>query len=173
MEGVATMDDSDRLDPTAASDAPPGPAGAEAPGRKFRGKNKNGRWKRGEGTEPAVIRLPPDVHPNDEARLERLYSAMWDVKRALQRDARDAVDAYRAGTVRREADAKAWRRELGLTREGMERRAYRHMERAGRLGHHVSKALVMHQADEVFEAVSRHLFADASGRRHGRPKTGT
>jgi hypothetical protein len=76
--------------------------------------------------------------------------------------------------VRREADAKGWRRELGLTREGMERRAYRHMERAGRLGHHVSKALVMHQADEVFEtSVARHLFADASGRRHGRPKTGT
>jgi hypothetical protein len=76
--------------------------------------------------------------------------------------------------VRRESDAKAWRRDLGLTREGMERRAYRHLERAGWLGHHVSKALVMHQADEVYEtSVSRHLFADASGRRHGRPKTGT
>jgi hypothetical protein len=76
--------------------------------------------------------------------------------------------------VRRESDAKAWRRDLGLTREGMERRAYRHLERSGRLGHHVSKALVMHQADEVYEtSVSRHLFADASGRRHGRPKTGT
>jgi hypothetical protein len=96
-----------------------------------------------------------------------------DVRRALQRDARDAVDTYWAGAVRREADAKAWRRELGLTREGMERRAYRHLERAGWFGHHVSKALVMHQADEVFEAVARHLFADASGRRHGRPKTGT
>jgi hypothetical protein len=56
----------------------------------------------------------------------------------------------------------------------MERRAYRHMERSGWLGHHVSKALVMHQANEVFEtSVSRHLFADAAGRRHGRPKTGT
>ena len=51
--------------------------------------------------------------------------------------------------MRRESDAKAWRRDLGLTREGMERRAYRHLERAGWLGHHVSKALVMHQADEV------------------------
>jgi hypothetical protein len=99
---------------------------------------------------------------------------MWDVKQALQRDARAAVDAYWAGTVRRETDAQAWRRELGLTREGLERRAYRHMERSGWLGHHVSKALVMHQADEVFEtSVSRHLFADTSGRRHGRPKTGT
>ena len=79
------------------------PAGAEpaVSGRRFRGKNRNGRWTRGEGTELAVIRLPLDVHPNDEARLERLYSAMWDVKRALQRDARAAVDAYWAGDVRR------------------------------------------------------------------------
>jgi hypothetical protein len=113
------------------------------------------------------------VHPDDEQRLEQLFSGMWTVKRALQRDARAAVDAYWEGTARRELDAKAWRRELGLTREGMEHRAYAHMERAGRLGHHVSKALVMHQADEVYEtSVARHLFADASGRRHGRPKTG-
>jgi hypothetical protein len=48
------MDDSDQLDPTAASDALPEPATA---GRRFRGKNKNGRWKREEGTELAVIRL--------------------------------------------------------------------------------------------------------------------
>jgi hypothetical protein len=54
------MDDSDELDPTAVSDALPEPVGAEATtaGRRFRGKNKNGRWKRGEGTELAVIRLP-------------------------------------------------------------------------------------------------------------------
>ena len=106
------MDDSDRLDPTAACDVPPEPVSAES-GRRFRGKNKNGRWKREEGTEPAVIRLPLDVHPDDEQRLERLFSAMWTVKRTLQRDARDAVDAYCAGTSRREADAKAWRHELG------------------------------------------------------------
>jgi hypothetical protein len=170
------MDDSTVLGPTAASDASAALADAEpaAGGRRFRGKNKNGRWTREEGTELAVIRLPLDVHPDDERDLEQLFSTMWTVKRALQRDARDAVDAYWAGTARREADAKTWRRELGLTREGMERRAYQHMERAGWFGHHVSKALVMHQADEVFEtSVARHLFADASGRRHGRPKTGT
>jgi hypothetical protein len=170
------MNESDELDPAAASDVLPEPAGAEpaASGRRFRGKNKNGRWKREEGTELAVIRLPLDVHPDDEARLEQLFARMWTVKRALQRDARDAVDAYWEGTVRREMDAKGWRRELGLTREGMGRRAYRHMERSGWLGHHVSKALVMHQADEVYgTSIARHLFADASGRRHGRPKVGT
>ncbi|MGW9029807.1 transposase, partial [Streptomyces sp. NPDC055722] len=111
--------------------------------------------------------------PASGHRVEQMYSAMWSVKRALQRDARDAVDAYWAGGVRRETNAKAWRLELGLSREGMERRAYRHMENSRHLGHHVTKASVMHQADEVFEtSVSRHLFPDGSGRRHGRPKVG-
>ncbi|MFF0763300.1 zinc ribbon domain-containing protein [Streptomyces sp. NPDC003737] len=141
--------------------------------RRFRGKNKGERWKRGEDTELAVIRLPLDVHRlHDLQRVENLYSAMWSIKRALQRDARAAVDAYWAGDMRREADAKTWRQALGLSREGMERRAYQHMERSKHLSHHVTKALVMHQADEVWEGIARHLFLDATGRRFGRPKTG-
>ncbi|MER6976498.1 transposase [Streptomyces carpinensis] len=142
--------------------------------RRFRGKNKKKRWRRAKDAELAVIRLPLDVHdPGTRHRTEDLYSAMWSVKRALQRDARDAVDAYWAGDVRRATDPQAWRLKLGLSRDGMERRAYRHMENSRHLAHHVTKALVMHQADEVFEtSVSRHLFADASGRRHGRPKVG-
>jgi hypothetical protein len=163
----------DELDPAVASDVSTHTDAEQAvTGPRRRGKNKNGRWKRDEDTELAVIRLPLDIHPDDEPRVEQIYSTMWTLKRALQRDARDAVDAYWAGTNRRQADAAAWRRELGLTREGMERRAYRHMERAGWFGHHATKALVMHQADEVFAGVSRHLFADASGRRHGRPNLG-
>ncbi|MDT0470173.1 zinc ribbon domain-containing protein, partial [Streptomyces gibsoniae] len=152
----------------------PVPASDAAPARRYRGKNKGKRWSRGTDTELAVIRLPLDVHdPATRHRTETLFSATWSVKRALQRDARDAVDAYSAGDVRRETDAKAWRLELGLSREGMERRAYRHMENAKHLAHHVTKALVMHQADEVFEtSVSRHLFPDSSGRRHGRPRAG-
>ncbi|MET8957695.1 zinc ribbon domain-containing protein, partial [Streptomyces sp. NPDC004533] len=145
-----------------------------APARRYRGKNKGRRWTRSVDSGLAVIRLPLDVHdPGIRHRTESLFSAMWSVKRALQRDARDAVDAYWAGDVRRETDAKAWRLELGLSREGMERRAYRHMENSRHLAHHVTKALVMHQADEVFEtSVSRHLFPDSSGRRHGRPRVG-
>ncbi|MFI6361031.1 transposase, partial [Streptomyces sp. NPDC050743] len=121
-----------------------------------------------------MIRLPLDVHvPGTRYRVEGLYSAMWSIKRALQRDARDAVAAYWAGDVRRASDVQAWRGELGLSREGMERRAYRHMENSRHLAHHVTKALVMHQADEVFEtSVSRHLFADSSGSRFGRPRVG-
>ncbi|MFF3000139.1 zinc ribbon domain-containing protein [Streptomyces sp. NPDC057950] len=142
--------------------------------RRFRGKNKTECWKRGADTELAVIRLPLDVHrPEDIVRLGQLFASMWSVKRALRRDARAAVDAYWAGDVRREVDAKAWRAALGLSREGMEHRGYRHMERSRHLGHHVTKALVMHQADEVWEGVSRHLFSDASRRRSGRPRTGS
>jgi hypothetical protein len=63
------MDASGQLDSVA-------PSTDAEPGRRFRGKNKNGRWKREEGTEPAVIRLTLDVHPDDEARLEQLYSGM-------------------------------------------------------------------------------------------------
>ncbi|MGW2939342.1 hypothetical protein ACWDA7_48360, partial [Streptomyces sp. NPDC001156] len=70
------------------------PASDAAPVRRFRGKNKGERWKRGEDTELAVIRLPLDVHRLDDVqRVENLYWAMWAVKRALQRDARAAVDA--------------------------------------------------------------------------------
>ncbi|WP_406428514.1 hypothetical protein [Streptomyces sp. NBC_00147] len=100
------------------------PASDASPARRFRGKNKSKRWTRGKDTELAVIRLPLDVHdPTTRHRTEDLYSAMWSVKRALQRDARDAIDAYWAGDVRRATDAQAWRLELGLSREGMERRA--------------------------------------------------
>ncbi|MGY0055709.1 transposase [Streptomyces sp. LZ34] len=122
----------------------------------------------------SVIRLPLVVADADvRRRVEQLFSAMWQVKRALQRDARDVVDAYWAGDVRRESDVKAWRAELGLSRTGLEHRAYRHLERSGWLSDHVSKALVMHQADEVWAGVARHLHPDASGRRAGRPRAGT
>ena len=65
------------------------PASDDAPARRFRGKNKGVRWNRGEDTELAVIRLPLDVHDLASVhRVEQLFSSMWSVKRALQRDAR-------------------------------------------------------------------------------------
>ncbi|MEU6325613.1 hypothetical protein [Streptomyces sp. NPDC047009] len=68
---------------------------SDASVRKFRGKNKGKRWMRGDDNELAVIRLPLDVSRLDsQHRVEQLYSAMWSVKLALQRDARAAVDAY-------------------------------------------------------------------------------
>jgi hypothetical protein len=156
------------------ANVPASAVAAPGPVRTFRGKNKGTPWRREEDTDLAVLRLPLVLDdPESRRRLEQLVSAMWSVKRAPRRDARDTVDAYWAGDVRRETDAAGWRKELGLSREGMERRGYRHMENSVHLGHHVTKALVMHQADSVWEGTSRHLFPDASGRRAGRPRTGT
>lgn len=38
--------------------------------------------------------------------------------------------------------------------------------------HHATKALAMHQANEVWNSVARHLFPDASGHYAGRPRVG-
>ncbi|MCJ0872492.1 transposase [Streptomyces sp. AP-93] len=111
--------------------------------------------------------------PADLARVEKLFGAMWSIRRAVQRDARARVDAYWSAFHERNEDgAKAVRQRLGLSREAVERCAYKHLESSGHLKHHASKALAMHMADEVWNGIQRHLFADATGKRHGRPKTG-
>ena len=38
---------------------------------------------------------------------------------------------------------------------------------------HLTKAIGLHVADEVWETIDRHPFADASGRRHGPPRIGS
>ncbi|MCX5392015.1 zinc ribbon domain-containing protein [Streptomyces sp. NBC_00094] len=111
--------------------------------------------------------------PVDLDRLKNLFGAMWSVKRAVQRDARARVDAYwDARHERAGRGAKAVRQRLGLSREALERGAYRHLDGAGHVKHHATKALAMHMADEVWIGVQRHLFPDATGRRSGRPKPG-
>src|SRR6266700_2206161 len=126
-----------------------------APGerRRSRGPGKQPRWQRGE--EMSVIVLPLVVEDDRERRrLEKLFGAMHAIKRAVQRD------------------AAGWREELGLTRDRLERLAYGHLERSGWLLDHASKALAMHQADEVWAGVERHLFGDRRGRRSGMPRVG-
>ncbi|WP_328773340.1 zinc ribbon domain-containing protein [Streptomyces sp. NBC_00286] len=144
------------------------------PQRKFRGKNKAPKWTKPNDGMVSVIALPLAVtDPADLDRLEKLFGATWSIKRAVQRDARAKVDAYWAAKHERDRDgAKSVRQRLGLSREGLERCAYKHLEDAGHLKHHASKALAMHIADEVWNGVSRHLFADTTGKRHGRPKVG-
>ncbi|KAK1177733.1 zinc ribbon domain-containing protein [Streptomyces sp. NBS 14/10] len=111
--------------------------------------------------------------PADLDRLRKLFDAMWSIKRAVQRDARARIDGYWAARHERDRDgAKAVRQRLGLSREALERCAYKHLQAARHLKHHASKALAMHIADEVWNGVLRHLFADSTGKRHGRPKVG-
>jgi hypothetical protein len=60
-----------------------------------------------------------------------------------------------------------------LSRKGIEAAAKAHIERSGWMRDHLTKAIGLHVADEVWQTVDRHLFADASGRRHGPPRIGS
>ncbi|MEO3781957.1 hypothetical protein ABGB12_01400 [Actinocorallia sp. B10E7] len=150
---------------------PDTPGGSEGGVRRTRGANKAAAW-RWDGPV-SVVRLPLAVDEQTAARLESLFFAMFCLKRAVQREARSRTEAFWKGARRREADAAGWRREVGLTRPALERAAYAHLDASGWLRHHASKALALHQADEVWTGVERHLFPDSSGRRAGCPRTGS
>src|SRR5262245_5249864 len=153
----------------ARPDAIPATSGAPGARRRFRGPGTEPLWQRPE--ELSVIVLPLLVESDRERRrLEHLFAAMHSLKRALQRDVRARLHACRAASRRLHKDAVGWREELGLSREGLERRAYGHLEGSGWLLGHVSKALAMHQADGVWAGVARHLFGDSRGRRSGMPR---
>ncbi|BBZ13167.1 transposase [Mycobacterium branderi] len=122
----------------------------------------------------AVIQLELDV--SDERtrrRLERQWEAVFRLRRALQRDAAARCRVYWAAHHERAQDPKALRERLGLSRKGIEAAAKRHIEASGWMRDHLTKAVGLHVADEVWETIDRHLFADSSGRRHGPPRVGS
>jgi hypothetical protein len=138
-----------------------------------RGKSKAPNFKY-EGLV-SVICLELDLigDARTRERLERQWAAVFRLRRALQRDAAARCRAYWAAHHERAADSKALRERLGLSRKGMEAAAKRHIEASGWMRDHLTKALGLHVADEVWETVARHLFADSSGRRHGPPRVGS
>ncbi len=122
----------------------------------------------------SVIRLELDVSDaRVRRRLERQWAAVFRLRRALQRDARARCRAYWSAHRERGADPKGLRARLGLSRKGIEAAAKTHIERSGWMRDHLTKAIGLHVADEVWETVDRHLFADASGHRHGPPRVGS
>jgi len=122
----------------------------------------------------SVIALELDVtDPVARRRLEQQWEAAFRLRRAVQRDAQKRCRAYRAAHRERAQDPKALRERLGLTREGIEAAAKNHIEASGWMRDHLTKALGLHLADEVWQTVDRHLFADATGRRHGPPRIGS
>ncbi|WP_460492110.1 hypothetical protein [Dactylosporangium cerinum] len=105
--------------------------------------------------------------------LERVFAAAFSVRRAVQRDTRARVDAFWAAhRERATVGPAAVRDRLGLTLSGLEHAAYRHLDAAPHLRRYLTKALAMHLAGGVWQAVDRHLFPDVSGRRHGPPRPG-
>jgi Putative transposase DNA-binding domain len=122
----------------------------------------------------SVIPLELDVSdPVVRRRVERQWAAAFRLRRAVQRDAQHRCRAYWAAPHERAADPKGLRERLGLSRKGLATAAKDHIEASGWMRDHLTKALGLHLADEVWQTVDRHLFADASGRRHGPPRIGS
>jgi hypothetical protein len=142
--------------------------------KRTRGPNKGSPWSRDPAAGVSVLRLALCASdPLLRERLEGVFAAAFSLRRALQRDARSRLDAYWSARHERAAKGPAAVRErLGLSREALERAAYRHLDRAPHLRAHATKAVAMHLADSVWAATERHLFADSRGRRFGRPGVG-
>lgn len=144
-------------------------------GSRTRGKTRNpdGNWS-ADGLPKATIRLALDVSdPRQRHRVEKLYSACFQVRRAVQSDARSRVDAYWAAHHQRAAGKgapKRVRNRLGLSKKGLEAAAKDHLDAAPHLLRSTSKALGLHLADTVWEPTARHLFGDKSGRRARKPR---
>jgi hypothetical protein len=122
----------------------------------------------------AVIRLELDVSDAvTRQRVERHWEAVFRLRRALQRDAAARCRAYWSAPHQRAKDPKAVRERLGLSRKGIEVAAKTHIEASGWMRDHLTKAVGLHVADEVWETIDRHLFADTCGRRRGGPRVGS
>jgi hypothetical protein len=154
-----------------------GTATSTAIGGDVAGPRRRGRSKAPNFTYDrpvSVIRLELDVcDERTRGRLERQWAAVFRLRRALQRDAAARCRAYWAAHRERRRDPKALRERLGLSRKGIEAAAKAHIEASGWMRDHLTKAIGLHVADEVWETIDRHLFSDATGRRHGPPRVGS
>jgi hypothetical protein len=135
---------------------------------RTRGKNKQAAWRVGDQPIATIVLNLDTSHPHARRRLEVLYFTMYNLRRALQRDAQRLCREYWAR--RDEHDTLGWKfvaEDLGLNRKGFEARARDHARSSIWAMDHVSAALVSHMADAVFEDAVRHLWSDNSGHRHG------
>ncbi|WP_433304811.1 zinc ribbon domain-containing protein [Actinoplanes sp. CA-030573] len=142
--------------------------------RRSRGKSKDKNWRRAKDAPTAVIRLELDLTDRRlRHRVLAMFTAEFHLRRALQKMARSRVEAYcRAHRLRERVGLNKTQARFGLSRKAFEQASSEFVDRSRWLRRHLTKALAMHLADEVWETVDRHLFSDASGRRHGRPRTG-
>jgi hypothetical protein len=141
--------------------------------KRTRGPNKRAKWVRDPALGVSVIRLTLDTHDPVQRRLvEAVFSATFEVRRALQHELRSKLRAYHTAHRERAVDRDALLARLGLSQTALEYSAYRHLEQAPHLRRFATKAVVMHVADNVWTSGERHLFPDAAGKRHGMPRVG-
>lgn len=144
-----------------------------ASSKRTRGRNKKPPWKRDPNGPVSVFRLALDTtDPIQRARIEGMFSCAFKVRRALQHDVRNRSDAYWAAKHERAKNPTAVRARLGLSRNAIQYAAYAHLDAALHLHQFLTKHLALHLANSVWSATERHLFCDASGRRHGRMRIG-
>jgi hypothetical protein len=137
-------------------------------GKRTRGPNQGTPWSRSLADDVSVLRLPLDMHdPRVRDRVEAMFWTGYQIRRAIQRQARSACVAYQAATHERSSDPAAVRKRLRLSRSDLEHAAYGHLDAAPHLRRDITKALAMHLADGVWRSVERHLFSDRSGKRQG------
>ena len=142
-------------------------------GKRTRGPNKQTPWSRNPDDGVSVLRLALDTSDTAQrARIEAMFDAAYQIRRAVQRDAQSRCRALWAATHERAKDSAATRDRLGLSRAALEHAAYSHLDGAPHLRRSVTKALAMHLADTVWTATERHLFRDVRGKRHGLLHTG-
>src|SRR5262245_47452515 len=112
----------------------------------MRGPNKQTPWARAPEDGLSVLRLALDVSdPLQRTRLEAMFEGAYQLRRALQRGARNGVRAFRAARHERDRrGAAAVRDRLGLSLAAFEHAAYDHLNAAPHLRRFVTKALAMH-----------------------------
>ncbi len=135
---------------------------------RTRGKNKQAAWRVGDQPMATIVLNLDTSDAHVRRRLEVLYFTMFNLRRALQRDAQRLCGEY--WSRKDERDGLGWRfvaEDLGLNRNGFEALARDHARSSGWAMEHVSAALVSHMADAVFQDAVRHLWSDDSGKRHG------
>jgi hypothetical protein len=115
-----------------------------------------------------VLRLALDTSDaRQRTRIETMFEGAHAIRRAVQRVARNRCRAYWAAPHERARDVAATRERLGLSRKGLERAAWNHLDAAPHLRRFVTKALAQHIADGIWTAAERHMFRDGSGKRQG------
>lgn len=170
----------------------------DAPARRRRGPGKQAeRWSY--DGPMSVIKLELDVSADPATRrgVERLFQAAFQLRRALQRDAKARINVYEHAPHERQRSLERTklrkgipivdvdgviqtrtvsghelvRERVGLTQQGFADAAKTHVE-ASNLSNHLSKAVGAHMAASVWQPVDRFLFPDKKGKRFGKPRVG-